>query len=443
MFRKSFFGLALVAVVIFAGGFTANAQIAITSGRVEFEQADGTRVPVEAAIDIYRTDSKAGFPKGKSDKKGIFSFAGFVIGGTYMFSLSCPTCAPTVFPNVKAGQEKLLVTMRPGDGKRYSEAEARAILAGAKAGPATDGTPDTSAADKAALEKEKAEYEAKVAEINEKNKKSAENYDKINLLLKEGAEAVKTKTYDVAIAKYEEGIALEPNFVGSTPVLLNNRGTSLRLRSVETYNKSVKITDATEKLDGYNRTKKDLLEAAESHYKSWKMAHDAPASEIKDPAFNDNNKLNAVKEAREAFRIAVATEQVDPGVIEAAKVMIPEYIALEPDAAKKGEAMLIMADLYRVAADSENAIAAYKKILETSPDNPDALAGVGLSLVNQGYIKDDKAMLQEAANYLQKFVSVAPDTHKYKANAAEAITTLKTLSNVAPQKTPAGGKKKP
>jgi len=444
MFRKSFFGIAAVAVLVFASGMTAYAQIAITSGTVELVQADGTRVPVaNANIDVYRTDSKAGFPKGKTDKRGGFNFAGFVIGGVYALAVSAPNCAPNFLANVKAGQEKLLISLRPGDGRQLTEAEVReAVAKGGKAG-AVDAAPDTSAADKAAAEKAKAEYDAKVAEINEKNKKSSENYDKINVLLKEGSEAVKAKNYDLAVAKYDEGITIEPNFVGSTPVLLNNRGTSLRLRAVETYNKAVKLTDATEKVDGYAKARKDILDAVESHLKSWKIATETPAAEIKDVPFNDNNKLVATREVKEAFRIAVVTEQVDPGVIEVAKVMIPQYITLELDAAKKAEAMLIMADLYRVTADSPNAIIEYKKILETTPENPDALAGLGLSLVNEGYVKDDKAMLQEAANYLQKFVSVAPDTHKYKANAVEAIDTLKKLSNVAPQKPAAGGKKKP
>ncbi|MEG7679934.1 hypothetical protein U2083_14350, partial [Listeria monocytogenes] len=63
------------------------------------------------------------------------------------------------------------------------------------------------------------------AEITAKNEKAAKNYDAVNQLLKEGADAVNAKNYDVAIAKYDEGIAIEPNFVGSTTVLLNNRGT--------------------------------------------------------------------------------------------------------------------------------------------------------------------------------------------------------------------------
>jgi len=445
MFRKSYILAAFIIAIISIGSTSVFGQTAITSGRVEVEKADGTREGVaDAVIDVYRTDAKAGFPKGKTDKKGNFTFAGFMIGGVYMLSVSAPNCSPTVFPNVKAGQEKLLVTMRPGDGKKYTEAEARAILAGAKtAGPASDGTPDTSAADKAALEKEKADYEAKVAEVNAKNKKAAENYDKINLLLKEGSEAVKLKNYDIAIAKYEEGIAIEPNFIGSTPVLLNNRGTSLRLRAVETYNKSVKLTDTTAKVEGYGKARKDILDAADSHMRAWKMTSEAPASEIKDPAFNDGNKLNALKEGKEAFRIAVATEQVEPAVIEAAKVLIPQYVAVETDAAKKSEAMLIMADLYRVTADSQNAIDAYKKILEATPDNVDALSGVGFSLVNLGFINNDKALMQEGANYLARFVSSAPDTNKFKGDAVALIDNLKKEQNVTATKPSSGGKKKP
>lgn len=441
MFRKSYIFIAVAVLFAAFGSTSASGQTAVTSGKVEVVKADGTREPVAGAvIEVYRTDIKSGFPSNKADKKGQFSFAGLLLGASYAFSISAPNCAPAIYPGVRAGQEKLLVTLQPGDGKKWTEAEVRSSLANRPAAGPTEGDAAPAKGEKS---KEQLEYEAKVAEIKSKNEKTEKIFETVSRLLKEGAEAVNSKNYDVAVAKYEEGITVEPNFVGSTPVLLNNRGTSLRLRSVETYNKSVKLADASAKISGFNSTKKDLVDAAESHQRAWKMVTEAPPGDPKDQSFNETNKLNAIREAREAFRIAVATEQVDPAIIESAKILIPEYLAVEPDATKKAEAMLIMADLYRVAGDSDNAIAAYKKILDTAPNNADALVGVGLSLVNQGYVKDDKAMLQEAANYLQKFVGVAPDTHKYKANAAEAITTLKTLSNVAPQKTTAGPKKKP
>jgi hypothetical protein len=47
----------------------------------------------------------------------------------------------------------------------------------------------------------------------------------------------------------------------------------------------------------------------------------------------------------------------------------------------------------------------------------------------------DKAKFQEAANYLQRFVDKAPDTHKLKASAKESLEYLKTQENIKPQKT--------
>jgi tetratricopeptide (TPR) repeat protein len=138
----------------------------------------------------------------------------------------------------------------------------------------------------------------------------------------------------------------------------------------------------------------------------------------------------------------VRTEQVDPEKIPAAKAFLDEYAAAQTDSAKKIDAKLAVADLYRVAGDSDNAIAAYKEILATNPDNVDALAGAGLSLVNLGYLKNDKATLQEGANLLQKFISVAPDTHRYKQDAVGLIEALKA-ENVAPQKGGATPRKKP
>ena len=64
-----------------------------------------------------------------------------------------------------------------------------------------------------------------------------------------------------------------------------------------------------------------------------------------------------------------------------------------------------------------------------------------MSLVNLGFINDDKLKLQEVANYLQKFVSVAPDTHKLKVSAADSIKYLKE-QNITPVKSSGPAPKK-
>ncbi len=430
MFRKSFVTILFIIATAFVLNQGVFAQTAPVSGTVELQKADGTREPLAGAlIEVYRTDIKSGFPSAKTNKKGEFNFAGVPFGAMFAFAVSAPGCSPTIFPNVKAGQEKLLITLSPGDGSKLSEDEVRKGAA-AKGGSTAVETKELTAEEK----KARAELEAKNKEITAKNEKALKTNEIVARAIKEGNDAFTAKNYDLAIAKYDEGIAADPAYVGSAPTFYSNRGAALTTRGVETYNKAVKSTDVSEKVNFLGMARKDFADAAQGYLLGWNVLKNAPAADIVDRNNYEATKLGVLRGAKETFMKAVRTEQVDNAVIEAAKILIPEFLNVETDAAKKAEAALTFADLYRVVGDSENAIAAYKKILETSPDNPDALAGAGLSLVNLGYLNNDKTKLQEGANFLQKFASIAPDTHKFKADAVALIDTLKKESNVTPQK---------
>lgn len=441
MFRKSLVSFIFAGIVIFVGGVTIFAQNAPVTGTVELLKADGTRVPVEGAlVEVFRTDIKASSPPAKTNKRGEFNFAGLQLGWTFILSVSAPGAAPTYLTNVKAGQERLLITMNPGDGSKMAEADVRAQAAKPKVAA---GTPEA-AQNTEEMKKAQADYEAKKKEVEEKNKKAQQTNDIVTAALKAGNEAFAAKNYDVAIVKYDEGIAADPEFVGSAPIFYNNRGIALKTRGVDNYNVGIKAgTDVTAKIEAFNKAKKDFADASTGYLNSWNVLKNAPAADITDKANYDSNKMGTLRGAVEVFQMAVRTEQVDPSVIEVAKVMIPEYQANEPDAAKKAAASLALADLYRVVGDSDNAIVAYKAILELTPDNPDALVGAGLSLVNIGYINNDKTKLQEGSNLLQKFVGIAPDTNKFKADAVALIETLKKEQNVTPQKVTTPVKKKP
>ena len=202
------------------------------------------------------------------------------------------------------------------------------------------------------------------------------------------------------------------------------------------------MADANEKVAAGGRVKQDLMDAAQGYQTALNIQKNAPAADIVDRANFEATRLSLLRSAADAFRRSVDTERIDPALIDIAKALIPEYLAAETDAARKLSVSLVLADMYRIQGDSENAIAAYKQMLASSPDNPDALVGAGLSLVNLGFINDDKAKLQEGANYLQKFVSVAPDTHKLKVSAADSIKYLKE-QNITPVKAGSAPKKKP
>jgi tetratricopeptide (TPR) repeat protein len=440
MFRKSLISFIFASIVVFAGGIAVFAQSAPVTGTVELSKADGTREPVAGAlVEVFRSDIKAGFPSAKTNKRGEFSFAGLPLGATFIFSVSGPGGAPTFIMNVKAGQERLLITMYPGDGSKMAEDEVRKQAAKPKAAP---GTPEP-AQNTEEMKKAQAAYEAEKKKVEDKNQKVQQTNEIVTAALKAGNEAFSAKNFDVAIAKYDEGIAADPNYVGSAPIFYNNRGIALRSRAVDTYNLAIKATDVSEKVGYMGKAKKDFADASTGYISSWTVLKNAAAADVGDRASYDANKMGTLRGAIDVFQMAVRTEQVDPTVIDAAKLLIPEYQSAEPDAAKKAAASLALADLYRVVGDSENAIVAYKAILETAPDNQDAMLGAGLSLVNLGYINSDKTKMQEGANLLQKFAGVAPDTNKFKADAVALIELLKKEQNVTPQSSGKPIKKKP
>ena len=71
--------------------------------------------------------------------------------------------------------------------------------------------------------KAQAEYEAKAKEVTSKNETITKNNALIDQSLAEGNKAYDAKNYDLAIAKFDEGINAAPDFAGSAPVLLNNK----------------------------------------------------------------------------------------------------------------------------------------------------------------------------------------------------------------------------
>ena len=424
---KSTFRLFTILSFLFLFGSAVMAQTSPVTGNVLLKKADGTSVPIEGVtVEAFRTDIKSSGPASKTDKRGNFSFAGLQLGATYVLSFSGPGAKPTYYPNVKPGQAELKVQMEEGDGTKLTPDEVRQLVSQ----PAGGSTGELSEADK----KAQAEQAAKVKEITEKNAKIESENKIIETSLKEGNDAFTAKNWDVAIAKYDAGVNANPTFAGSAPVLLNNRGAALRERAVKTYNENVKATDASVKVAAFGKVKADLGEAAEGYHKAWTIMKNAPATEVADPKAKETQIANSVRGAADTFRLMAQTEQVDETKIAFAKEMLPEYQAMETDPAKKESSKLILGQLYRVTGDADNAIAEYRKVVETTPDNLDGLAGLGLSLVNAGYISGNKEQLQEGANFLQKYASAAPDNHKYKNDALGLIESLKAEQKITPQK---------
>ena len=435
MIRK--INLAVFITLFFVTASALFAQTAPVTGKVVLKKADGSTAPVAGAlVEAYEVGVKTSVPPDKTDKKGNFTFAGMKLGATYVLSISAPGAKAGYFPNVKAGNQNITINLEEGDGNRFTEDEIRAALTGG----GTTNTTSQKAELTAEQKKAKAEYDAKVKEVESKNQKVQSINQIVEKSLADGTAAYQAKNYDAAITSYDAGVAADPDFAGTAPILSNNKAAALTARAVQTYNQNAKSTDATAKIAAMKAVRKDFADAVAAYDHSLKVLKAAKPGDIADPKVAEAAKMNALRGIKESFRLMAATEQVDAELTSKAKEVFPEYIAVETEPAKKDEARIILADVYRVAGDSENAILAYRQVLETSPENIDAMAGLGFSLVNLGYINNDKTQLQEGANYLQKFASAAPATHKYKDDAVGLIETLKKEQNVAPVK--GGGAKK-
>jgi tetratricopeptide (TPR) repeat protein len=419
--------LLATAALITSISVVASAQTGQLRGHVTLKQADGTVVPAaDAVVDVFRVDM-SGKSSAKTNKKGEFVFAALFYVGDYIISVSLPGAQPSYQPGVKVGRDVdySLELTAPGDGRQLTLAEIRTLM-GNKV-PATGGAKE-SAEDRAKRE----ELIKKNAEIVASNEKAKSSNEVMARSFKAGNEALKAKNYDEAIARFDEGLQADPDHPGA-PALLTNKTMALNSRAVDRYNAALKSADEAAKSSGMDAAKKDWTAAKESGAKAVAMIKAMPAST--DPTEASSTKVNlyfalvARAEATRLFVTKVDMSQTDLGV-----TAYQEYLAVETDPVKKAKAQKDMAQMLFDANAFDKALVEYRKILETNPDDLDALLRSGQALFNIGAINTDKAKYQEAANYLAQFVAKAPDTDPFKADAKAILDTLKDQENVKPEK---------
>ncbi|MBA2620827.1 MAG: tetratricopeptide repeat protein, partial [Acidobacteria bacterium] len=394
-------------------------------------------------VEVYRTDVKGKLPTGKSDKKGNFTFAGFPLGQTFALAISAANIQPIVYPNIRGGMDDITITVVLGDGRQLSEDEARQVSSAPAAAAASSNTstgaaatPGKPAKESAEDKKKREELEKQTADITARNEKVKNSDEIIKRSLEAGNAAFKAQNYDVAIAKYDEGFNASPTFVGSAPVLLNNKGTVLSARARELYNANVKLTDATQKIANRTKITKDFTDALDAYSRSLTVIKNAGSTTEVPAAKVAELKLQTLNGAQNAMLLMVRTEMVDGSKTELARALTHEYVATETDAAKKLKAQTTLGDVFRVAGDFNSAVAEYKKALEIKPDDADALGGLGLCLFSVGASAspENTPQMQEGLNYMQRFTEIAPDTHPLKTSIKDAVDYLKT-KQLTPQKT--------
>lgn len=440
MISKYFYGALAVAALIMSVSLTTWAQVGELRGHVYMKQADGQSVPLaDAQIDVFRTDMAAKYNT-KTNKKGEFVFAGLPFTGTYVVAASHPTASPNFVPGVKVGREiPCEITVTPGTGKRLTLDEIKSAggTTATATGPGASAPPAESAADKAKREemlKKNAEIEASNKKITEANEVIARTFKAGNEAMAAAGAASKAKNSDEAIAKYGEAISQYDQGLAADaeqPAILTNKAVALKARGVERFNAAIqsKTLDDAGRASALQTAKDDFKGAADASGKAATLikAQPAPADASEVQRYNAN-KYAAMVTYAESMRLYVT--KGDPTQADAGLAAFRDYIAVETDPAKKAKAQLDMAQMLLDAGAADKALNEFKTILATTPDSPEANLGAGLAV----YAGGDKAKFQEAANYLQHFVEVAPDTNPMKADAKAILVELKNTENVVPEK---------
>src|SRR5262249_52858636 len=122
------------------------------------------------------------------------------------------------------------------------------------------------------------EIEKKNAAITASNKKIQDADEVARKAFAEGGDAYKAGNYDVAIQKFDEGITAVPDFVGSTPVMLNGKLLSLKARGVNKYREGAPLTDHTARRAKYDEANRDLDDALKAYDQAAAILKAAPAA---------------------------------------------------------------------------------------------------------------------------------------------------------------------
>lgn len=433
MHRRTYFTFIFSIALIFAGVVSASAQLGTIRGEVKVKASDGTATPIDGAtVEAIRTDvSKGKLSAVKTNKDGVFVINNVQPGLTFALNVKGPGATPGILPNVTRGMETIEIVLEPGDGSGWTEDQVREAL---------KQTTSMSAED---IEKQK-----KLIAENQAAKARAEgNHKLVNAALQAGDAAFNAKNYQGAIAKFDEGIAVDPDFAGSAPVLLNYKGAALKELGYAAYLESTKAADRPAKdaalakakdhwskgLEAFSRGL-ELLNAELSRLAEAGTSLTTPSAQnAKDIETYKASKLNILTNAVEIYRLTILTG-ADAGRADESIPIFEEYLSVEPEAAKLAKVHNAFGEIMLGAGDVDRAVNAYRQALKASTAYAESYYGLGLSLYAQAITTETKADYQESADNFKKFLDIAPANHKDRIAAQATLDQIIADQKITPKK---------
>lgn len=368
-------------------------------GRIEGDviKAGSGEPIVNAMVEIVRTDIKGNYTV-KSNKKGEFLHAGVPFVGTYTILVSAEGFAPTFLAGVRPDRERLKIELNPGDGRKLTMDDLKKAGGGA---PAAGGAaPKMSEAE---AKKAKEEYEKALKDRDEAEKYNA-NIAQINTQLQAGNAAMQKNDFTAAITAFKEAVTLNPTI----HISHGNLGIALQKRAVSEFNsgnRDAAKQDFTDSIAAMTKALEGLTESEKD------------TKQKNDPAQNRLNRRTYLVVRAESEAI-LGGKFGDVAQVDAAVKDYTDLVDLSDDPAKKKEYPVKAANLYRETSRQAEAVAAYQAILQSDPENIEALYGLGLAYANE------EKTWQDSANMLQKFADKAPANDPRVEEAKSVIGAL-------------------
>jgi tetratricopeptide (TPR) repeat protein len=421
MFSRFMKKAATLAALMTLLAVAAGAQTTQIEGNVKLKAADGTLKPVaNALVDVYRTDV-AGHWNVKSDKSGHFIRLGIPVQGTFLFVVSAPECQPTWANGIRVGQVPSLdFVLNPGDGSVPTLNEVMTALKGGTASPTA---PTVSAGDKAKIDAATKERTEKVKEAQalQTARDDAIKHFKLGIELKDA------KNYEGAISEFEQAAAIDPGKHASFVEVA--------------YKSRVQASESHYQLGADLFNKKDKPGAKTHFEKAFQSAKEAIAlasTVTEDP--NVKNDLIIYHNILIKNALLLTEHYGEVNLVDDSVKAIDNLETLDPTNKVKYEVQ--KGDLYRVAGNtdpnmSEKAVATYKGVLASEPNNLEALYNLGIALLGSS----EKEKIQESLNYLSDFVAKAPATDKRVPDTKATIEAIKTQYKIEAEKPAKRGRK--
>jgi tetratricopeptide (TPR) repeat protein len=367
---KLFFTTVFTLALLMSVASTTWAQTGGIQGQVLLRQTDGSKTPVaNALIELHRLDVK-GYYKMKSDKNGRFAHIGLPYG-RYAVAVSGDGLNPYYEYNLRIPPGESIektFEMLSGGGQRLTLEDIEKNQAQAAKGQQQ---PTVS------LEEQQKQMEEAVKKQEEQKKAAARDAELIKHF-DAGKQLASASQYEQALDEYKLALEASPDHP-QLYVVLGKMAEAYFNLGVQRNNSGQRQL-ATE----------SFALAAETAKKGADLI---PA----DKAAEKPNYLTLHAQA-----IAV-TARFDNAKVPDAVAAYEQLMQIQTTPEEKLKSQNAIGEIYLNAARADEAIQVYRKTLETSPDNLDALRGLGMALVQTA----DESKYPEVVDVMTKFVDKA------------------------------------